>query len=329
MTNLDNLSAREIHELHVEHDKRHGFQRLGSYEERINYQGLFIDPNEKYAREYVLHEYNQRSDVWEQWINETEQTLHDELIEFEVHLIECPQGYLTLKSGKKRRRPSKWSFYPDAEPTSVEVAAAEKFARDGYNVSHNFSIADVLYKAYCHAYFSSEDRELVWLMSDNPERIEKVNEVKIEQLTECIADAIDENIEAHKNAETDTSNKLLNKDRVTTLRAMDPLLLDRQMEAEYCGRIVHGISNRTDLLETLLLAHNQLPKNLLPTYYVHQTVYYTRAGQPDLFLWKENETRFVEVKSPRDKVHLNQAKFYKFYMRKNGFKYEVARIVPT
>jgi len=328
LQNLDNLSAREIHKLQMEHDKRHGYYTAkDTYETRINWQGVFVDPNEKYAREYVLHNYNQRTDVWEEWIKETEQTLHDELIEFDVPLIECPQGYMTLKNGKKRKRPSKWLFHPDHEPMKVEHAVAEKYIAEGYNVSHSFSICSVLLKAYCYAYFSPTDD--TWLWSDNPERVENINDVEIDLLSEGISHVIDDNIKAHQDFETDTSNKLLNKQRVKNLRAMDPVLLTKQMEVEYCSQIIHGISNRKQLAHKILEAHQLLPKSLLPDFWVHCIVYGVSAGSTDLFLWKENETRFVEVKSPRDKVHLNQAKFYKFYMRKNGFKYEVARVVPT
>jgi hypothetical protein len=327
---LEHLTTKQIWTLLQEHNQKHGnVFRVKSFEEYFNNENFIDAETNKWVRAIVIRDYERRSDVWEDFKIETKRMLKEELVQFEIALLEHPQGYLISKNNKKRKRPSLWSADHLQNPDTVEMAAANFFKNLGYNVSHSFCISMILLSAYSHISYGEEEGYRTVLFSENPEKISQANNVQLSELEEVLETHIGKAINDYIERETRFINdKLLDQTRLENLSKMDCFEREKFLEREFCNYNVLGSKNRHDLKEKIILAHNQIPKKFLSRYFGNQAAYKQLSGIPDLFLWNEKEFKFVEVKSPNDHLNFNQAKFYKYQIKNLGLEYNLARVVP-
>jgi len=327
---LEDLTTKQIWTILQEHDQKHGFvHRVKSFEECFNYENFLNAETNKWVRAIVIRDFEQRYDVWEDFKIETERVLNEEMVQFNISLLEHPQGYLVTIKDTRNRRPAFWSADHLKNPDTVEMAAADYFKNLGYNVSHSFCISRILLMAYSHISCGEEEGYHTILFSENPEKISQANNIQLSELEEILETYIGKAINDYIDRETSTTNKLLDQTRLENLSKMDNFEREKLLEREFCNYNVHGSRNRNDLKEKIILAHEQIPKKFLSEYFGNQAAYKQLSGIPDLFLWNEKDLKFVEVKSPNDSLHLNQAKFYKYQIKNLGLEYNLARVVPA
>ena len=350
---LENLSTEEIFMLQKEHDDRHGYNRHKSNEE--TFQDFLNSRNEnhrstkdEFIRPGLIAAYEQRTDVWEDYIQVTERLLKDELETFDVQLVEHLEGYLTTKKGKKRKLPSLWSANLNTQPALVEDAAASYFSLRGSEVSLAPKILfQTLLSAYARLTYGTEglkgnlhfsNYELRETFCTFPEKLLSDMHHQEDELYGAIEACLKVEISNYIDFDTSECLKLMShlftpetkrEKRMHMLRHLDYFDRGEFLENEFCNMVWLGCNGRVALKEKMLKFCRQIPYGFLTDLFKCFATYGpTTAGWPDLYLWNENEFKFVEVKSPNDKVHLNQAQFYKYYMKPLGMTYHVGRVVP-
>ena len=317
---LQNLTTDEIYELYSAHSKKHGYERITPKIEEI------IIKKGRWARDYLISLYEQRTDVWEEYKKFILEQINREIKIEDVKLFEHPQGSSSAKD-KVRKKPSLWSHELSKEPATVEVAAANHYRNQGYEVSLSFSLFErVLLRAYVLSRYSAKDP--AWLHRDEPEKMIDINIVDFDSFSKSLNVTIIMNLKEFKKFSM-MGGPLANREKLAKLKAMPKIERDELLEAEFCNWIVMGSSTLGELKDKLIEAHRILPRNFLSNYFIHSSLYGIRSGIPDLFIWNKTGLDFVEVKSPNDKLHHNQAKFYHFILKRIGMKYNVAKIVSS
>ena len=339
---MEYLSPKQMWQQMHDFYKRHygNGNRYNSYrntfDEYIN-NDHFVAETDKWVRARVLWDYEQRTDwesekqteSWKEVNKEREIILKKELVQFDISLVEHLQGHLTMKNGKKRKRPSLWSAEHTQDPTTVEMAAANYFRGLGYNVSHSFGISLILLKAYCHLSYGEKEGHWLEISHFNPEKMSRANNVQSDQLAQILDVSIAKSISEYIDYELLRDDYIKNEKRLKMLYDMDYFKRGKFLETEFCNYQVCGTYDRLSLKDKIMLAHEQLPKEFLSEYFGNMAVYQQRSGIPDLFLWNADGFKFVEVKTPNDRVHLNQVNFHKYQIKKLGLKYNVAQVVPA
>jgi hypothetical protein len=262
--------------------------------------------------------------------------LKAEIEEFDLILVEHKQGHLITKKGQKRKRPSMWSANQISSPTTVEEAAAEKFHGDGYNVAigwGNNEIFLLLLQAYSHLSYGAKDIDPNFLELEISRKFKACPEgLRLDETlnTRLLSEALD--IYIARSISRFVYHMLFDAvanspHGVMSANDVDYFKRGEILEKEYCNKLIYGANDRSILKEKILLAIQQIPKNFFAQYFLGY-LDEINSGRPDLFLWNETEYKFVEVKSPNDRVHENQAKFYAYRMKMAGLRYNVARILP-
>ena len=91
---MEHLTTKQIWTLLQEHNQKHGYVfRVKSFEEYFNNETFIDAETKKWVRAIVIRDYEQRSDVWEDFKIETKRILEEELVQFKIALLEHPQGY--------------------------------------------------------------------------------------------------------------------------------------------------------------------------------------------------------------------------------------------
>ncbi len=318
VNDIYDCSTNEIYELLLEHDKRHGYTFLNNnlFKEKIELKGSM-------ARDFLLAQYEQRTDNWENFKKTILNQLKSEAVSFDIELVEHEQGSLTTKNGKQRKKPSLWSVNGSAPPSSVEDAAAAFFSARGYSVSNAFGYLErILLKAYCHT-FSAKNN--LWLFRDNPIALKDINNVSEAELSSSLEKVTVEFVKEHIQ-QSIRGGPLANKERLNRLRDMKISDLIKLLEVEFCNLVILGAEDITDLNKKLILVHNNWPKKFLSDYYQQVSLYSICSGIPDLFIWNDLEMKFVEVKSPSDRVHHRQAEFYHYVLKPMKMNFHLANV---
>jgi hypothetical protein len=352
---VDELSTEEIFWLLKEHHAKHNYEYHSVFQSKsfqeflVNRSSGFASGSSKdeFVRPQLIADYEQRTDVWDDFKITTDRILKDESKVFHIHLREHFQGHIVMKNGKKRKKPSLWAADLTTRPSTVEKAAASHFNLQGFEVScAPDTLFPLLLDACSSATYSNGDAKIVtndnWIklrhmFFDNPDLIIsklsiekiKINDVVESLLKREISNYIDfitrECLELMDNSFRPETNV---EKRNHMLRHMDYFDRGHFLEKEFCNNVWYGCDDRFSLKDKILEFYEEVPVSLLTGLFKCFAIYGIRAGWPDLYLWSGKEFKFVEVKSPNDSLHLNQAKFYKYYMKPLGVTYNVGRVVP-
>jgi hypothetical protein len=350
---LEDLSTEEIFGLLKEHNDRHGYRVTGydghTFQDYLSSRNEYHESaKDEFVRPKLIAAYEARTDVWEDFKLTTERLLKDELEVFDVHLVEHLDGYLTTKTGKKRKRPSLWSADLNTPPAGVEDAAASYFSLRGFEVSLAPKILfQTLLAAYSRATYGTanltgeldfSNYSLAQIFSANPDTLLSGIGQTEDEISAAVEACFRVELSHSMNAETHECLKLMEhlftpetqiEKRNYMLRHMDYFDRSEFLEKEFCNMVWLGCNDRDALTEKILKFCKQIPNDFLTALFRRFAIHgFNTSGWPDLYLWNEHEFKFVEVKSPNDKVHLNQAKFYKYYMKPLGVTYNVGRVVP-
>lgn len=267
---------------------------------------------------------------------------------FDLKLAEHLQGYLTTKKGQKRKRPSLWSANLNNQPVSVEDAAASYFSLRGSEVSlAPKKLFQTLLSACARLTYGTEGLkgelyfstyELRETFCTFPEKLLSDMNHQEDELSDAIAACFKVEISNYIDFDTRECLNLMSyfftpknkqEKRMHMLRHLDYFDRGKFLEKEFCNKVWLGCNDLHALTKKIIKFCKQIPNDYLKNFFRQCTIYgENQAGWPDLYLWNENEFKFVEVKSPNDKVHLKQALFYKHYMKPLGITYNVGRVVP-
>ena len=316
--NIYACSADEIYELLLAHDKKHGYNLRNNdrFKETVELKGSM-------AKDFLLSQYEQRTDNWENFKKTILNQLKSEAVASDIELVEYEQGTLVTKKGKERKKPSLWSANRSAAPSSVEDAAAAFLSARGYSVSNAFGYLErILLKAYCNTF---SDKNKLWLFRENPIALKDINNVSEAELCSSLEKVIVEFVKEHIQ-ESIRGGPLANKERLNRLREMKVSDRNKLLEAEFCNLVILGTEDITDLNKKLILVHNKWPKKFLSDYYQQVSLYGIYSGIPDLFIWNDLEMKFVEVKSPSDRVHHRQAEFYHYVLKPMNMNFHLANV---
>lgn len=350
---LESLSTEEIWRLLNEHNRKHGYHDVDeTFQDFLSRTTVSqfpqFSPQDEFLRLQLIAAYEKRTDVWEDYIRATERLLKDELETFDVKLVEHLDGYLTTKKGNKRKRPSLWSADLNTQPARVEDAAASYFSLRGSEVSlAPATLFQTLLSAYARLTYGTEGLkgelhfstfELREIFETFPENLLSDMCHTEDEISDAIEACLGVEISNYIDFETVQCLELMSnlftpetkkEKRMHMLRHLDYFERGEFLEKEFCNTVWLGCNDRVSLKKKMLKFCIQIPNDFLTNLFRQFAIYgHHSAGWPDLYLWNENKFKFVEVKSPNDKVHLNQAKFYKYYMKPLGMTYNVGRIVP-
>lgn len=316
MKNLDK-SIIELKELIVAHHTKRGHLHALS---NVNISPLLS----KWERELIEMQFESRADVWEDYKKDCMTLLKSELIIEEIPLIEHYEG--TLPSGRKK--PSLWSAKAGCQPSKVEQAAAEYYYKNGYCVASidDFVSRTIAVSVYVSQYGQEKGENLlsgIFPTNGQIHELDSIQDFSRVSIEEWLRPTIIGAIEyfsrfADTYFDKDTAARIRKMTNEEKLSFLTPL---------FCQRAVFNANNVDDLVSASIHAAKHVPIRTLVDIYIRENVFNVRSGIPDLFIWNEQEYRFIEVKSPRDSAQLNQAYFYRYVLKPLNLPFTIGKVV--
>lgn len=314
---LSLLSIEEIYGLQLKHDRKHGytFREKETLEEIVHLKG-------EWTKEFLIGRYEQRTDNWEQHKKRILSQLKLEALVEKIGLIEHERGVVKTRKGKERKKPSLWSASKSQQPSLVEDAAADLYAQQGFSISPAFGMLEsIMLRAFCIVLHGDDGH---WLYRNSPVAIKHMDHVDTAELDLALTNILPVYVEEYITGLL--RGGVLCMEKTQELRDMDDNKRRKVLEDKFCNNIIRGASCIDQLKHEIHKARASWPQSFISRYYTQVTLFGIRSGVPDLFIWKEGTCKFVEVKSPNDRVHHRQAEFYHYVLKPMGEKFHIARV---
>lgn len=287
--------------------------------------------NPNLRRELQVRKYESRSENWERYKADCIALILDEAVTKKITLFEHEQGYRQVgRSKKSRKAPSLWSAASDDKPSRVEMASSKYYERKGYYASRApIVLAEVIAVAEAMGRLGRKSKP--YKLSDRYlyrsdvrilEKGDSCNESAFLQRLSCL-------IELHAKAFCKEYAIHFDRPTVAHLRSLSRERRETCLRSRFYDYMVSGARSISDIVEAIEDLYRKLTSQYFQNIAVRMHWFNLKSGVPDLFVWRDTHHYFIEIKSPRDSLHLNQAYFYRYILRPLGMPLVVGRVLPV
>jgi hypothetical protein len=312
---MDKLSRSSEHLLKTRSLKLHP-------KSEINFLTELLNPIDEFTfkDEILKYDLEQQPGRREQFDKDAKSILRGELISEDIALFEHKRG---RRNGRKI--PSLWSSRKMGLPCIVEDAAAEYYHDQGFNVCNRTTfLATIIGRAECMGRIGANKASIfleeVYVPDDATitNVFYKYDACSSKELAQWVEPAIKLEFEEYTKFNgpyyIDRMQKTFknNSER------------HRYLVSSFCSQRFFGVTTLEDLTEACLNAWENVPQQFFQNIFFRS--HFFKLGHPDLFIWDENEFRYIEVKSPNDVLQTSQAYFYKYILQPLKIPFWLGRI---